>query len=105
MRVPEEYLGHTPLNQFNVTNITAIAQNVEDAEDLTVESRFNLKRIDLNDVVFFKLKSSYPMELITIVEEFLKPKKFKRGYGFYEFLFKEDISDVKEIIFMNVGTV
>ena len=102
MRVPEEYLGHTSLNLFNVTNNTAIAQNVRDAENLIVESRFNLKRIDLNDVVFFKLKSSYPKELITIVEEFLKPKKFKRGCAFYEFLFEEDISDVQEIIFMNV---
>ena len=102
MRVPEEYLGHTPLNQFNVTNITAIAQNIEDAEDLTVESRFNLKRIDLNDAVFFKLRSSSPQELITIVEDAMKPKKFERGFAFYEFLCKEDISNVKEIIFMNV---
>ena len=99
MRVPEKYLGHTPLNQFDVT------ENVKYANELTVESRFNLKRINLNDVIFFKLRSSYPTEVITLVESALRPRKFKRGSAFYEFLHKEDISDVQEIIFVNVCAV
>ena len=105
MTVPEDYLGHTPLNQFDVTTVTTPAQKVEIAEEKTIESRFNLKRIDLNDATFLRLNSSYPTKLITFVEIALGPGKFERGCAFYEFLYKEDISDAKEIIFMNVCVV
>ena len=105
MTVPEDYLGHTPLNQFDVTTVATPAQKVKDIEKLTAESRFNLKRIDLNDAVFLKLNTGYPTELITLVDSALRPRKFERGCAFYEFLCKEDISDAKEIIFMNVCVV
>ena len=94
MRVNEDYFGHTPLNQFNVKKIKT--------KDPTVESHFNLKRIDLNDRVFLTLKVDHPTELKTFVEIFCRLPHYRRGYAFYEFLCNEDIPDVKEIIFMNV---
>ena len=104
-RVPEGYFEHTPLNQFNVATVTTAAQNVKDSDELTVESRFNLKRIDLNKMAFLRMNSSHPTELITFVESAIKPSKFERGFAFYEFLYKEDISDAQEIIFMSVRVV
>ena len=102
MGVPEEYLGHVPLNTLD----TAVhSEDIKSAKELGIDYRFNLKRINLDDIVFFKLKTTYPIELKTLVEGALKPRKFERGCAFYEFLYKEDISDVQEIIFVNVYEV
>ena len=102
MGVPEEYLGHVPLNTLNTA---AHSEDNKSAEKQRIDNRFNLKRINLDDIVFFKLKTSYPIELKTLVEGALKPRKFERGCAFYEFLYKEDISDVQEIVFVNVCDV
>ena len=102
MGVPEEYLGHVPLNTLDTA---AHSEDIKSAEKQGIDHRFNLKRINLDDIVFFKLKTSYPIELKTLVEDALKPKKFERGCAFYEFLYKEDISDVQEIVFVNVCDV
>ena len=99
MEVPEEYLGHVPLNTLHAT---AHSEDIKAADELLVDHRLNLKRINLDDIVFFKLKTSLPIELKTHVENALRPRKFERGCAFYEFLYKEDISDVQEIIFVNV---
>jgi hypothetical protein len=99
MGVPEEYLGHVPVNQLNTT---AHSEDVKVTDKLRVDHRFNLKRINLDDIVFFKLNTTYPVELKTLVENALRPRKFERGCAFYEFLYKEDISDVQEIVFVNV---
>ena len=93
--VPVDYVGHIPLNQVLVEKDTRELR-------VAIEDRLNLKRINLDDIIFFKLKTSYPIELKTHVEGALRPRKYERGCGFYEFLYEEDISDAKEIIFVNV---
>lgn len=102
MEVPEGYLGHLPLNTLDTT---AHSEDIKVADEPRVDRRLNLKRINLNDIVFFKMNTAYPIELKTLVENALKPRKFERGCAFYEFLYKEDVSDVQEVIFVNVCDV
>ena len=102
MEVPEEYIGHLPMNTLDTI---AHSEDIKVADEPRVDRRLNLKRINLDDIVFFKMNTAYSIKLKTLVENALKPRKFERGCAFYEFLYKEDISGVQEVIFVNVCDV
>lgn len=89
-----------PLSQLDMNTVAAAADSVK-VEDLTVESKLNLKRIDLNDLTFLRMNVPCNFELKHFITEFVG-LDFKRGFAFYEFLHKEDISDGKDIIFLKV---